>query len=224
MSFSARNANASALLNPQPSQKSLPDAVDRICCECWSTNKYLAKPWLKALVVSIFVSTSIASVLSTFCIIMYNEPGESFRDKIEGEKDVPLPPTDPNEDQEGIAPNSPNPDDENKDQLELCPCFEKTAFNEIPAENIDETKSCKKFGSNLKEIHIKELVSGQFMQNGSNQTYTIDMRGDNDYCVSPTFPSKKLGLSNREGEACYLILDDVCKSFLKKDSNSTVLN
>lgn len=206
MSFSARNANASAFLNPQESQKSVTDAFDRICCECWNTNKYLAKPWLKALVVSIFVSTSIASVLSTYCIIMYNEPGESFRDAIDGEKDVPLPPPDHNEDQEDFTPNSPNPD-----QLELCPCFEKTTFDDIPADDIARTKSCKKFGSKLKEIHI------------TNQTYLVDMRGDNDYCISPSFPSKKTGLSRQEGEACYLILDNVCES-LEKVSNSTVLN
>lgn len=70
MSFSARNAQASTLLNPQQSLESFPGAIDRICCECWNTNKYLAKPWVKSLVVSIFVSASIASVLSGYCIIM----------------------------------------------------------------------------------------------------------------------------------------------------------
>ena len=61
-------------------------------------------------------------------------------------------------------------------------------------------------------------------KNGYNQTYTIDMRGDNDYCISPSYPSKKTGLSEEEGAACYSILNDVCKSLMENASNSTVLN
>lgn len=81
----------------------------------------------------------------------------------------------------------------------------------------DRKRSCKKNGSKQKEIHFKELA-----KNGSNQTYATDMRGDTDYCTSPS--DKKKGLSEEEGSACLSILDEVCSNLLEKGSNSTILN